>query len=134
MILNWTPHVVRVYGPDLTLLAELPPAAYTPRLAERVEPAGSLDGLPLVRITRDRLAAPLPVPPSGTRGVVVGDLVAPAVRAELDRIGLHDVAVLVPATGPGWAVRRTESGELTDAPDAKGIVWGVKALNVYVKE
>jgi hypothetical protein len=134
MILNWTPHIVRVYGPDLQLLAELQPAAYTPRLAERVEPAGKIDGLPLVRVVRDRLAAPLPVPPSGTRGVVVGDLVAPAVRAALDQIGLRDIAVLTPATGPGWAIRRTESGELSDAPDAKGIVWGVKALALYVKE
>jgi hypothetical protein len=128
VILNWTPHRLDVYDSSLTLVASIEPAGYAPRLAERRTLLGSIDGIPLTRVDRDRLAAPLPPIAPDVGAVVVSEIVAEAVRAALVAAGRPDVLVLCPDTGPGYAVRRAADGNLSAAPAATGAVAGVLAL------
>lgn len=128
MILNWTPHKLDIYDSTLALIASLEPAGYAPRLAERRTMLGALDRIPITRVDRDQLAAPLPPIPADVRAVVVSEIVSDAVRAALVAAGRGDVRVLCPDTGPGYAVRRAPDGTLSAAPNATGAVAGVLAL------
>jgi hypothetical protein len=126
MILNLTPHVVRVYDADLSLRAEIAPAGYVPRLREaRTLVAPYMLGgytVPVYRVARDQLAEPLPAGLlDGVTAVIVGVIVADAVKAAVP-VG---VRVFTPDTGPGRAVRRDADGTLSAQPNARGDIVGV---------
>lgn len=111
-ILNWTPHPIVLIKDDGTEVV-LPPAGHAPRLAENAEAAGALLGVPVVKIVRSGLTAPLPTVPPGT-AVIVGEIVADAVAQALG------IRVYSPDTGPQSVVR-----------DSDGRIRGVKRLKAH---
>lgn len=47
-LINLTPHPIRLLDADGNLVREIPPSGKVLRLAEQVEPVGTLDGVPVV--------------------------------------------------------------------------------------
>lgn len=106
-IVNLTPHAIRLYKPDGSVV-EIPPSGRVARVATRRVERGSLSGgIPVVSIEYGEVEG-LPDPQEGTI-YVVSSIVLQAVKGRGD--------VFAPDTSPEGAVR-----------DEKGNVVGVRAL------
>lgn len=66
---NLTPHGVRVYGSDGSVIADIPASGAVARLSEQVSDAQCTDGIPEVQVTLGEVEG-LPDPVQGTLYIV----------------------------------------------------------------
>ncbi|RLC83386.1 MAG: hypothetical protein DRJ03_17400 [Chloroflexi bacterium] len=124
--LNATPHDVTVYDADgKTALFTIPRSGFVARLAEEVEDAGNIAGIPVVR---KRYTQPYAIAGLAKRSLreLVEELVAedyvnvvivsmPMLKAAAETLAGLDVLVVAPDTGPDSVVR-----------DAAGNILGIR--------
>lgn len=103
-LINLTPHPVNIAG------RVIPPSGTVARVSETAEPAGDVDGIPVVQVS---LGTPTGLPdPAPDTAYIVSPIVAQSAR--------HRADLLCPDTGPDSVIR-----------DANGAIVGVKRLRRF---
>lgn len=112
-LVNLTPHVINIIGPDGNPLISIPPSGDVIRVEIQSEELPPLEGIPIVRAGIIRLVDPLPAPQADTI-YIVSTLVA----QEAAKLGRYDF--FAPDTGPESVVR-----------DENGRIIGVRRLQTF---